>query len=66
VRSKILPGLAREGLALTKEECQLLAYHEAGHAVVAGLLPHADPIHKVTIVPRGRTRTLGNADLLEK
>jgi hypothetical protein len=32
VRGKILPGLAREGLALTKEKCQLLAYHEAGHA----------------------------------
>jgi cell division protease FtsH len=53
-RDKIMLGLEREGLALTDEECKLLAYHEAGHAVVAALLPHADPIHKVTIVPRGR------------
>lgn len=53
-RDKILLGLEREGLALTAEEVQLLAYHEAGHAVVAAVLPHADPIHKATIVPRGR------------
>jgi cell division protease FtsH len=53
-RDKVLMGLARENLALTDEECKLLAYHEAGHAVVAAVLPNADPIHKVTIVPRGR------------
>jgi cell division protease FtsH len=53
-RDKVLMGLEREGLALTEEECRLLAYHEAGHAVIAALLPKADPIHKVTIVPRGR------------
>jgi cell division protease FtsH len=53
-RDKVLLGLAREGLVLTEEECELLAYHEGGHALVAALLPHADPIHKVTIVPRGR------------
>jgi cell division protease FtsH len=53
-RDKIMMGLARENLALTDEECKLLAYHEAGHAVVAAVLPNADPIHKVTIVPRGR------------
>ncbi len=47
-------GLERVNLALTEEECKLLAYHEAGHAMVAAILPHADPIHKVTIVPRGR------------
>jgi cell division protease FtsH len=41
-------------VALTDEECELLAYHEGGHAVLAAVLPHADPIHKVTIVPRGR------------
>jgi len=39
---------------LSEEECRLLAYHEGGHAVVAAFTPHADPIHKVTIVPRGR------------
>jgi cell division protease FtsH len=53
-RDKILLGLKREGLALTPEDCRLLAYHEGGHAIVAAVLPHADPVHKVTIVPRGR------------
>ncbi len=53
-RDKILLGLEREGVALTEEECKLLAYHEAGHALVAVALPHTDPVHKVTIVPRGR------------
>jgi cell division protease FtsH len=53
-RDKILLGLEREGLALTEEECRLLAFHEGGHAVVAAALPHADPLLKVTIVPRGR------------
>lgn len=53
-RDKILMGLIREGLALTDEEIRLIAYHEGGHAVVAAVLPNADPIHKVTIVPRGR------------
>ncbi|HSM58260.1 MAG TPA: ATP-dependent zinc metalloprotease FtsH [Candidatus Sulfomarinibacteraceae bacterium] len=53
-RDKILMGLERENLDLTEEELRIIAYHEAGHAVVAAVLPHADPIHKVTIVPRGR------------
>jgi len=53
-RDKILLGLEREGLALTREECRLLAFHESGHAVVAAVLPHADPLHKVSIVPRGQ------------
>ncbi len=53
-RDKVLMGLVREGLALTDEELRLIAYHEGGHAVVAAVLPNADPIHKVTIVPRGR------------
>ncbi len=51
---KILMGLERENIAITPEERRLLAYHEGGHAVVAALLPNADPIHKVTIVPRGQ------------
>jgi len=51
---KILMGLERENLVVTDEEKKLLAYHEGGHAVVAAILPNADPIHKVTIVPRGR------------
>jgi cell division protease FtsH len=53
-RDKVTMGLERENLALTEDECKFLAYHEAGHSLVAALLPHADPIHKVTIVPRGK------------
>ncbi|MDP2479143.1 MAG: ATP-dependent zinc metalloprotease FtsH [Candidatus Palauibacterales bacterium] len=53
-RDKVMMGLERENLALTNEEKELLAYHEGGHTVVAAVLPDADPIHKVTIVPRGR------------
>ncbi|MDI7275522.1 MAG: ATP-dependent zinc metalloprotease FtsH, partial [Anaerolineae bacterium] len=53
-RDKVLMGLRREGMAIGDEEKRLLAYHEAGHALVAVRLPKADPIHKVTIVPRGR------------
>jgi cell division protease FtsH len=53
-RDKILMGLERRGLALTDEERRLLAYHEGGHALLAAVLPNADPVHKVTIVPRGR------------
>jgi cell division protease FtsH len=53
-RDKVLLGLEREGLALTERELRMLAYHEAGHAVLAAVLPGADPLHKVTIVPRGR------------
>ncbi|HSR42443.1 MAG TPA: ATP-dependent zinc metalloprotease FtsH, partial [Longimicrobiales bacterium] len=53
-RDKVLMGLEREGIALTDDEREMLAYHEAGHALVAAVLPNTDPIHKVTIVPRGR------------
>lgn len=53
-RDKVLLGLKREGMAIGDEEKHLLAYHEAGHALVAVSLPRADPIHKVTIIPRGR------------
>jgi cell division protease FtsH len=53
-RDKVLMGLKRDGLALDDQERKLLAYHEAGHAIVAAVLPNADPVHKVTIVPRGK------------
>ena len=53
-RDKVMMGLERENLGLTEEEMRLLACHEGGHAIVAAVLPHADPIHKVTIVPRGQ------------
>jgi cell division protease FtsH len=51
---KILMGLERDSIVMTPEERRLVAYHEGGHAVVAAVLPNADPIHKVTIVPRGQ------------
>jgi cell division protease FtsH len=53
-RDKVLMGLERENLTMTAREAKILAYHEAGHAVVAAVLPQTDPVHKVTIVPRGR------------
>lgn len=53
-RDKVLMGLERQNLALTEEETRMIAFHEAGHAVVAAALTNTDPIHKVTIVPRGR------------
>ena len=54
-RDKVFLGREREGLALTDEDKELIAYHEAGHTVVAATLPNTDPIEKVSIVPRGRT-----------
>jgi cell division protease FtsH len=53
-RDKIMLGLERANMALSEEECELIAYHEGGHALVAVFTPHADPVHKVTIVPRGK------------
>jgi cell division protease FtsH len=53
-RDKILMGAERRSLAMSDHERTTCAYHEAGHAVIAALLPHADPLHKVTIIPRGR------------
>lgn len=53
-RDKVLMGMERENMVLTQEDLRLIAYHEGGHAVLAAVLPNADPIHKVTIVPRGQ------------
>jgi cell division protease FtsH len=53
-RDKVLMGVERRSLVMTEKERVNCAYHEAGHALVAALLPNADPLHKVTIVPRGR------------
>jgi cell division protease FtsH len=53
-RDKVLMGVERRSLQMTEHERITCAYHEAGHAVVAALIPHADPLHKVTIIPRGR------------
>src|SRR5436305_5752226 len=47
-------GVERKSLRMSDQERVTCAYHESGHAVVAALVPHADPLHKVTIIPRGR------------
>ena len=53
-RDKVLMGVERRSVAMSEHERVTCAYHEAGHAVVAAMLPDADPLHKVTIIPRGR------------
>ncbi|HKY14386.1 MAG TPA: ATP-dependent zinc metalloprotease FtsH [Microthrixaceae bacterium] len=52
-RDRVLMGQRRESMVLSEREKELTAYHEAGHAVCAAVLPHADPLHKVTILPMG-------------
>jgi cell division protease FtsH len=53
-KDKILMGAERRSMVITDKEKEVTAYHEAGHALIARLLPDTDPIHKVTIIPRGR------------
>jgi cell division protease FtsH len=53
-KDKVMLGVERKSLVLTEEEKRLTAYHEAGHAVVAITTPGSDPVHKITIIPRGR------------
>ena len=53
-KDKIMMGAERRSMIITEKEKEVTAYHEAGHALVAYLLPGTDPIHKVTIIPRGR------------
>ncbi|MGH9444512.1 MAG: ATP-dependent zinc metalloprotease FtsH, partial [Terriglobia bacterium] len=52
-KDKVLMGAARKSMILSDEEKKTTAYHEAGHALVALMVPYADPLHKVTIIPRG-------------
>ncbi|HEY6251157.1 MAG TPA: ATP-dependent zinc metalloprotease FtsH [Candidatus Angelobacter sp.] len=52
-KDKVLMGAERKSMLLTEEEKKVTAYHEAGHALVAALMPSSDPLHKVTIIPRG-------------
>ena len=52
-RDKVLMGSERRSMIISDEEKRITATHEAGHALLTVLLPHADPIHKVTIIPRG-------------
>jgi cell division protease FtsH len=53
-KDKIYMGAERKSMVISEEERTMTAYHESGHAVVAKLLPRVDPVHKVTIIPRGR------------
>jgi len=53
-KDKIMMGPERKSMVMQKEEKELTAYHEAGHAITAINSPHSDPIHKATIIPRGR------------
>src|SRR3954451_20022682 len=52
-RDRVIMGARRESLVLSPEEKRTTAYHEGGHAVLAAVLPHGDPVHKVTILPTG-------------
>jgi cell division protease FtsH len=57
-KDKVLMGVERKSLILSDEEKKVTAYHEAGHALVAAKLPGSDPVHKVTIIPRGCPSTI--------
>lgn len=67
-RDKLIMGVERKSRVMSETERKTTAYHEAGHAIVGKMLKHTDPIHKVTIVPRGRalgvTQTLPEEDHL--
>ncbi|MFC1825515.1 ATP-dependent zinc metalloprotease FtsH [Thermodesulfobacteriota bacterium] len=54
-KDKVMMGAERKSMIISDEEKRTTAYHEAGHTLVARLLPNTDPIHKVTIIPRGRS-----------
>jgi cell division protease FtsH len=53
-KDKVLMGTERRSMVMTEQEKRLTAYHESGHAIVGLLMPEHDPVHKVTIIPRGR------------
>ncbi len=53
-RDRIMLGVERKGVILTDKDKHILAHHEAGHAIIAKMLPGSDPVHKITIIPRGR------------
>ncbi len=69
-KDKVLMGAERRSMVMTEEEKKLTAYHEAGHAIVGIMVPKHDPIHKVTIIPRGRalgvTMSLPERDVLSQ
>src|SRR6185295_17367894 len=53
-KDKVLMGAERKSMIVSEKEKLITAYHEAGHTLVAKMVPEADPVHKVTIIPRGR------------
>jgi cell division protease FtsH len=53
-KDKVMMGVERKSLIITESEKKITAYHESGHVLVAKMVPEADPVHKVTIIPRGR------------
>jgi len=53
-KDKVMMGMERKSLIISEKEKKTTAYHEAGHVLVAKMVPEADPVHKVTIIPRGR------------
>ncbi|KPV41646.1 cell division protein FtsH [Thiohalorhabdus denitrificans] len=57
-KDKVMMGLERKSIVLSEEQRRTTAYHESGHALVAKLLPGTDPVHKVTIIPRGQAMGL--------
>ena len=52
--TKVIAGVAKKSRVISEHDRKLTAYHEAGHAVCAHVLPHVSPVHQVTIIPRGR------------
>jgi len=52
--TKVIAGPEKKSRVISEEERKLTAYHEAGHAVVARMMPNTDPVHQITIIPRGR------------
>ena len=57
-KDKVMMGIQRKSMVLSDEEKEVTAYHEAGHALVALKTKGADPVHKITIIPRGRAMEL--------
>jgi cell division protease FtsH len=53
-KDRIMMGAERKGIVISDNERQTIAYHEAGHAILARVLPNTDPLHKITIIPRGK------------
>jgi len=53
-KDKVMMGMERKSMIISEKEKNITSYHEIGHVLVARMIPEADPVHKVTIIPRGR------------